>query len=449
MSNKQPALAKGTRDFGPTAFRKRQYIFDTLRSIFEKYGFQPIETPAIEQLTTLEGKYGEEADKLMFRILNSGDYLKDVPEDLLRSRQSSLVTKHISEKGLRYDLTIPFARYVVMHQHQITFPFKRYQIQPVWRADRPQKGRYREFYQCDADVIGSDSLLNEVELLLIYQEAFQKLGIPAEIVINNRKILTGLAEILDISDRAGEFILLLDKLDKVGKESIAETLRQRHFPAAALDILEMSLQTSDQEQLAYLKQFLAKSQIGCKGLEEVEFVLEHVSAHFQLTLARGLDYYTGLIFEAKALNVHMGSIGGGGRYDNLTGIFGLEGVSGVGISFGIERIYDIMDASGLFKHIEPDRPTTRILFIHFEGEAAWQAFDYVRKIRQQQIPAEIYPSPVKMEKQMKYAHAYKIPFVAFVGEEERKKDIIRLKNMKTGEQTELTFNELVALLQSA
>ena len=448
MSKIKPSLPKGTRDFGPTELRKRQYIFNTIKSVFEKYGFQPIETPVMENLSTLEGKYGEEGDKLLFRILNSGDNLSEIQNSKNEIQTNKELIQKVSEKGLRYDLTIPFARYVVMHQNDIAFPFKRYQIQPVWRADRPQKGRYREFYQCDADVVGSDSLLNEVELVLIYAEVFEQLGIDVTIQFNNRKILAGFAEVLSITDKLTAFTVILDKLDKIGKEKVAEEFAAIGISAKANEVLEYASGKNNEEQIEFLKSFLSESDIGLKGIEEIEYLLKlSASSKLNITLARGLDYYTGTIFEVKANNVQMGSIGGGGRYDNLTGVFGLQGVSGVGISFGIERIYDVMEELGLFNQLNVEVATTKVMFVNFGGVNELTAFNYVQQIRTENIVAEIYPANVKMDKQMKYANAKKIPFVAFVGDEEISSHTVKLKNMATGEQQNLGINEAMVLLK--
>jgi histidyl-tRNA synthetase len=444
MSKVKPSLPKGTRDFNPTELRKRQYIFNTIKTVFEKYGFQPIETPVMENLSTLEGKYGEEGDKLLFRILNSGDNLTEIQNPVNNIQSNKELIQKVSEKGLRYDLTIPFARYVVMHQNEITFPFKRYQIQPVWRADRPQKGRYREFYQCDADVIGSDSLLNEAELILIYVEVFEKLGIDVTIQFNNRKILAGFAEVLNITDKLAAFTVILDKLDKIGKEKVVEEFVQLGLSDRANEVLDFAFGKNNEEQINFLKAFLAENETGKKGLEEIAFLLKFSKLpQLNITLARGLDYYTGTIFEVKANNVQMGSIGGGGRYDNLTGVFGLPNVSGVGISFGIERIYDVMEELGLFNKLNLEIAVTKVLFINFGGESELVAFNYLQQIRQHNIAAEIYPSNAKMDKQMKYANAKKIPFVAFVGEEEIKNNTINLKNMESGLQQTLSISSLL------
>ncbi|HXH18566.1 MAG TPA: histidine--tRNA ligase [Chitinophagales bacterium] len=450
-----PSLPKGTRDFGPDELRKRNYIFHVIRSVFEKYGFQPLETPAMEKLETLEGKYGEEGDKLLFRILNSGDFLKDVPPEDLNSRLSSKISHLISEKGLRYDLTIPFARYVVQHQHEITFPFKRYQIQPVWRADRPQKGRYREFYQCDADVIGSDSLLNEVELILIYDEVFDRLKMQdVSIKINNRKILVGIAEKNKIADKLASFTIALDKLDKIGADEVKKELAERGIAPDSLEAVIKVKNLNASEKISFLEKYLDDSETGKAGLNEIKYLLAQASAcaklEFDITLARGLDYYTGTIFEVKANPARagqMGSIGGGGRYDNLTGVFGLPGVSGVGISFGVERIYDVMEELKLFETINLSANTTRALFINFGGEAETKAFQYLQQLRANDIPTEIYPSAEKMKKQIGYADKKGIPYAIFVGEEELKNNTLQIKKLSTGEQTRHSIEEIIVLLK--
>lgn len=464
MSKVKPSLPKGTRDFNPTELRKRQYIFNIIKTVFEKYGFQPIETPVMENLSTLEGKYGEEGDKLLFRILNSGDNLTEIQNPLNNIQSNKELIQKVSEKGLRYDLTIPFARYVVMHQNEITFPFKRYQIQPVWRADRPQKGRYREFYQCDADVIGSDSLLNEAELILIYVEVFKKLDIDVTIKFNNRKILQGIAEYGKVNTI--EFTTLLDKLDKIGIDALLDEFNNKGYSSEFIDVIKILIDSNNKGRLetAIFEDFFGnklthlsrifphKSETGLKGLNEIWAIENYLTEtkidnnkkpKFDFTLARGLDYYTGTIFEVKANNVQMGSIGGGGRYDNLTGVFGLPNVSGVGISFGIERIYDVMEELGLFNKLNLDIAVTKVLFINFGGESELVAFNYLQQIRQHNIAAEIYPSNAKMDKQMKYANAKKIPFVAFVGEEEIKNNTINLKNMESGLQQTLSIASLL------
>jgi len=447
-----PSLPKGTRDFGPDELRKRNYIFGIIKCVFEKYGFQPIETPVMENLSTLEGKYGEEGDKLLFRILNSGDFLKDIPQENLNARLSSKISNLISEKGLRYDLTIPFARFVVQHQHEITFPFRRYQIQPVWRADRPQKGRYREFYQCDADVIGSDSLLNEVELILIYDEVFERLKMQdVRIKMNNRKILVGIAEKNNITDKPTSFTIALDKLDKIGADEVKKELQERGIAPEALDVIVKIKNMGASEKISFLESYFSASETGKTGLNEVKYVLAQASAcanlEFDPTLARGLDYYTGTIFEVKVDNMQMGSIGGGGRYDNLTGVFGLPGVSGVGISFGVERIYDVMEELKLFDNINLSANTTRALFINFGGEAETKAFQYLQQLRANDIPAEIFPSAEKMKKQIGYADKKGIPFALFVGEEELKNNTLQIKNLRTGEQSQHSLEEVISKLK--
>lgn len=453
-----PSLPKGTRDFGPDELRKRNYIFGVIKSVFEKYGFQPLETPVMENLSTLTGKYGEEGDKLLFRILNSGDFLKDVSQEQLSERHPSKISHLISEKGLRYDLTIPFARYVVQHQHEITFPFRRYQIQPVWRADRPQKGRYREFYQCDADVIGSDSLLNEVELILIYDEVFDRLKMQdTSIKMNNRKILVGIAEKNKIADKLASFTIALDKLDKIGADAVKKELEERGISTDALDAVIRLKNLSAAEKISFLENYFADSETGKTGLNEIKYILAQASPamrgaklEFDITLARGLDYYTGAIFEVKANPARagqMGSIGGGGRYDNLTGVFGLPGVSGVGISFGVERIYDVMEELKLFDNINLSANTTRALFINFGGDAETKAFQYLQQLRANDIPAEIFPSAEKMKKQIGYADKKGIPFALFVGEEELKNNTLQIKNLRTGEQSQHSLEEVISKLK--
>lgn len=444
-----PSLPKGTRDFGPAELRKRNCIFGIIKSVFEKYGFQPLETPVMENLSTLEGKYGEEGDKLLFRILNSGDFLKDVPQEQLSERQSPKISRLIAEKGLRYDLTIPFARYVVQHQHEITFPFKRYQIQPVWRADRPQKGRYREFYQCDADVIGSDSLICEAELLLITTEVFSKLGLNEfGIKVNHRKILEGAAEYLKVANRFSEFVTVLDKLDKIGSDRVIEEYRQRGFNQEQVDLIaKWILKKIPPEENEKMK----------KGAEDLTKILNIVKLNhpnfdtsnvLDTNLGRGLDYYTGSIFEVKdQSSVKIGSIAAGGRYDNLTGVFGLPGVSGVGISFGVERIYDVMDELKLFDNINLSANTTRALFINFGGEAEAKSFQYLQQLRVSDIPAEIYPFAEKMKKQIGYADKKGIPYAIFVGEEELKNNTLQIKNLKSGEQKTYKIEEVIELLR--
>lgn len=447
MKKVRAANPKGMRDFGPSELAKRRYIFNTIQSVFEKYGFQPIETPVMENLETLTGKYGEEGDKLLFKVLNSGDFLKKADEKALNERDSKNLTSSISEKGLRYDLTIPFARYVVQNQNDITFPFRRYQIQPVWRADRPQRGRYREFYQCDADIVGSDSLLNEVELAQVYAEAFEKLGLKTQILINNRKVLAGFAEVFGVPDKLAEFTVILDKLDKIGKEKVAAEWKALGVNDEAEKLLNLSEENSNIEQIAFLKPLFENSEIGQKGIEELEFLLnKNIPVKLSLTLARGLDYYTGTIYEVQSTEAKMGSIGGGGRYDNLTEMFGLKDMSGVGISFGVERIYDIMDELDLWPSEVKQNVSTKILFINFGDLAEEVSFDYVQKLRARDIASEIFPSADKFKKQMKYADQKGIPFVAFIGEKELEDKTIGAKDMATGVQNSYSFEALVELL---
>ena len=449
----KPGIPKGTRDFSPVEMAKRNYIFNTIREVFYLYGFQQIETPSMENLSTLMGKYGEEGDKLLFKIQNSGDYFSGLTDEELLSRNAAKLASKFCEKGLRYDLTVPFARYVVMHRDEISFPFKRFQIQPVWRADRPQKGRYREFYQCDADVVGSNSLLNEVELVQMIDAVFSKFGIRVSIKINNRKILTGIAEIIGEADKIVDITVAIDKLDKIVLENVNAELASKGIPQEAIDKLQpiILLSGSNEEKLETLKSVLAASETGLKGVEESEFILKTISTlgiksevELDLTLARGLNYYTGAIFEVKALDVQIGSISGGGRYDNLTGVFGMDGMSGVGISFGADRIYDVLNQLDLYP--EDASFGTQLLFVNFgEAEAAY-VLPVLAKVRAAGIRAEIYPDSAKMKKQMSYANAKMIPFVAIVGENEMNEGKITLKNMATGEQSLYTPEELVAAL---
>ncbi len=446
----KPSIPKGTRDFSPEEMAKRNYIFDTIRSVYNLYGFRQIETPAMENLSTLMGKYGEEGDKLLFKILNSGDFLSNFSTEELTEKNSLKFASKASEKGLRYDLTVPFARYVVMHRNDITFPFKRYQIQPVWRADKPQKGRYREFFQCDADIVGSDSLINEVELIRIMDEVFRRFGFPVTIKMNNRKILTGIAEIIGQADKIVDITVAIDKLDKIGLEKVNEELSSKGISTDAIQQLQpiILLSGTNREKIATLKQVLTTSEIGLKGVEELEFILNKIDLlsveallELDLTLARGLNYYTGAIFEVKANNVEMGSITGGGRYDNLTGIFGLPGVSGVGISFGADRIFDVLNQLNLY----PKNATqsTQVLFVNF-GEAEENfILPVADKLRQENIRVEIYPEAAKMKKQMSYADTNSIPFVAIVGEDELKSGKITLKDMVSGQQELLDENEII------
>ena len=460
----KPGIPKGTRDFSPVEMAKRNYIFNTIRDVYHLYGFQQIETPSMEMLSTLMGKYGDEGDKLLFKIQNSGDYFSGLTDEELLSRDAAKLASKFCEKGLRYDLTVPFARYVVMHRDEISFPFKRYQIQPVWRADRPQKGRYREFYQCDADVVGSDSLLNEVELIQIVDEVFTRFGIRVCIKINNRKILTGIAEIINEADKIVDITVAIDKLDKIGLENVNKELAEKGISAEAIDKLQpiILLQGSNSEKLETLKQVLASSETGLKGVEECEFILKKFASlrktempdlfddktnqiELDLTLARGLNYYTGAIFEVKALDVQIGSITGGGRYDNLTGVFGMPGVSGVGISFGADRIFDVLNQLELYPKEAVNG--TELLFVNFGEDEADYSLSVLTKVRAAGIRAEMYPDSAKMKKQMTYANAKNIPFVAIVGENEMKENKVLLKNMLSGEQTLLGSDELIAAIR--
>ena len=450
----KPGIPKGTRDFSPVEMAKRNYIFDTIREVFYLYGFQQIETPSMENLSTLMGKYGEEGDKLLFKIQNSGDYFFGLTDEELLSRNAARLASKFCEKGLRYDLTVPFARYVVMHRDEITFPFKRFQIQPVWRADRPQKGRYREFYQCDADVVGSNSLLNEVELVQMIDTVFNRFGIRVSIKVNNRKILTGIAEIIGEADKIVDITVAIDKLDKIGLDNVNAELASKGISEEAIAKLQpiIQLKGTNAEKLATLKQVLAGSETGLKGVEESEFILHaveglHVKSEVELdlTLARGLNYYTGAIFEVKALDVQIGSISGGGRYDNLTGVFGMDGMSGVGISFGADRIYDVLNQLDLYPKEAVNG--TQLLFVNFgEAEAAY-VLPVLMQAREAGIRAEIYPDSAKMKKQMGYANSKNIPFVALVGETEMNEGKVTLKNMTTGEQTLVTPEELIAAIR--
>ena len=447
----KPNIPKGTRDFGPQEMARRNYIFNTIRQVYALYGFQQIETPAMENLSTLMGKYGEEGDKLLFKILNSGDFLRGIGEEDLKNGATGKLASQLCEKGLRYDLTVPFARYVVQHRDELTLPFRRYQIQPVWRADRPQKGRYREFYQCDADVVGSDSLINEVELMQIVDTVFSRFGIRVCIKINNRKILTGIAEMIGEADRIVDITVAIDKLDKIGLEKVNEELRANGLSEDAIQKLQpiINLSGTNQEKMATMRQALAQSEIGLKGIDEVEFVLNHLSGlssqvELDLTLARGLNYYTGCIFEVKALDVQIGSITGGGRYDNLTGIFGMPGISGVGISFGADRIYDVLNQLELYP--EEVTTATQILFINFGEKETEYCLPILSDLRAAGIRAEIYPDAAKMKKQMQYANVKAVPFVALVGENEMSAGMVTLKNMTTGEQQMVPAAELLSHL---
>lgn len=449
MANK-PSIPKGTRDFSPEEMAKRNYIFDTIRRVYALYGFQQIETPAMETLHTLMGKYGEEGDKLLFKILNSGDYLKSVSDDELKERNTLKMQTRLCEKGLRYDLTVPFARYVVMHREELQLPFKRYQIQPVWRADRPQKGRYREFYQCDADVVGSDSLLNEVELMQIIDTVFTELGVRVQIKINNRKILTGIAEVMGEKNKIVDITGAIDKLDKIGLENVNAELRENGISEEAIRKLQpiIRLEGTNEDKLEVIAKVLADSETGLKGVEETRFILDMLKTsglkneiQLDLTLARGLNYYTGAIFEVKALDVQIGSITGGGRYDNLTGIFGMPGLSGVGISFGADRIYDVLNTLDLYP--KESVQGTQLLFINFGEKETAYCMPVVAAARRAGIRTEMYPDKAKMKKQMSYANAKNINFVALTGESEMEAGKITLKNMATGKQQSMTSEELI------
>lgn len=453
----KPSIPKGTRDFSSTELAKRNFIFDTVKRSFQLYGFEPIETPSFENSNTLMGKYGEEGDRLIFKILNSGDFLRKVDENLCKEKDSKKITSKISEKALRYDLTVPFARYVVQHQNDIVFPFKRYQIQPVWRADRPQKGRFREFFQCDADVVGSDSLWQEVEFVQLYDAVFSDLGLKDTVIkINNRKILSGIAEIIGAKDRLIDFTVALDKLDKIGVEGVLKEMRNKEISEEALEKLMplFELTGSNQEKMNALSELLSESEEGLKGVAELRFVMEQIenlglassSLKLDLTLARGLNYYTGAIFEVEADGVKMGSIGGGGRYDDLTGIFGLKNMSGVGISFGLDRIFLVMEELGLFKNAPNPRP--EVLFVNFGEQEAAYAMKSMKWLRNKGVRSEMFPSSAKLKKQMNYANSKEIPFVILVGEEEIKQETFKVKNMATGEQNTCNQEELIRLIGS-
>lgn len=450
----KPSIPKGTRDFGPMEMAKRNYIFETIREVYALYGFQQIETPAMETLQTLMGKYGEEGDKLLFKVLNSGDCLAKVTDEELCERNPMHLAAKMCEKGLRYDLTVPFARYVVMHREEIQFPFKRYQYQAVWRADRPQKGRYREFYQFDGDVVGSDSLLNEVELMQIIDTVFSRFGVRVAIKINNRKILTGIAEVIGAADKIVDITVAIDKLDKIGLDAVNEELRNNGLTDAQIDQLQpiISLSGSNDEKLTTISEVLKTSEIGVKGVEETRFILETLKntclnngIELDLTLARGLNYYTGAIFEVKALDVEIGSITGGGRYDNLTGIFGLPGVSGVGISFGVDRIFDVLNALNAYPTDAVG--TTQVLFINFGDCEMAYCLPVLKRLREAGIRSELYPDAAKMKKQMSFANAKQIPFVALAGENEMNAGKFTLKNMATGEQMLVDADELINIVK--
>ena len=444
----KPSIPKGTRDFGPVEMAKRNYIFNTIRSVYELYGFQQIETPAQETLQTLMGKYGEEGDKLLFKILNSGDYLNKITDEELSERNTLRLASKICEKGLRYDLTVPFARYVVMHREELQLPFKRYQMQPVWRADRPQKGRYREFYQFDGDVVGSDSLLNEVELMQIGDTVFTRFGVRVQIKINNRKILTGIAEVIGAADKIVDITVAIDKLDKIGIDNVNAELREDGLSDEQIQELQpiIMLEGTNEQKLETIAQVLASSETGLKGVEETKYILGYLTSlnneiQLDLTLARGLSYYTGAIFEVKALDTPMGSISGGGRYDNLTGIFGMPGLSGVGISFGVDRIYDVLNALDLYP--KDSVSATQLLFINFGEKETEYCLPILSKVRASGIRSELYPDAAKMKKQMSYANAKHIPFVVLAGDNEIAAQKVTLKNMETGEQLLVTPDELI------
>lgn len=450
----KPSIPKGTRDFSPLEMAKRNYIFNTIKSVYALYGFQQIETPAMETLQTLMGKYGEEGDKLLFKVLNSGDYLNKIDDQEIMERNALHLAAKLCEKGLRYDLTVPFARYVVMHRAELQLPFKRYQIQPVWRADRPQKGRYREFYQCDADVVGSDSLLNEVELMQIVDTVFTKFGVRVQIKINNRKILSGIAEVIGEADKIVDITVAIDKLDKIGIDSVNAELRDDGISDEAIEKLQpiIALTGSNDDKLQIISKVLDNSEVGLKGVEELRFILDKLKKtglnneiQLDLTLARGLNYYTGAIFEVKALDVEIGSITGGGRYDNLTGIFGMPGLSGVGISFGADRIFDVLNQLDLYP--KDAVSSTQLLFINFGEKETDYCLPFVAKARMAGIRTEMYPDASKMKKQMSYANDKQIPYVALAGENEISENKITLKNMGTGEQKLVALDELVGLIE--
>lgn len=450
----KPSIPKGTRDFSPEEMAKRNYIFDTIKEVFMLHGFRQIETPAMENLSTLMGKYGEEGDKLLFKILNSGDFLKNVSDEQLTERNCPRLTSQLCEKGLRYDLTVPFARFVVQHRNELQFPFKRFQIQPVWRADRPQKGRYREFYQCDADVIGTDSLLNEIDLLQIIDEVFRRFGISITIKLNNRKVLSGIAEIIGASEKIVDITVAIDKIDKIGIENVNAELLEKGISQDAVNQLQplLTLSGTNEEKLESLSKLLASSEIGQKGIEELRYVISNTdevgidaTLELDVSLARGLNYYTGTIIEVKANDVQIGSITGGGRYDNLTGVFGLEGVSGVGISFGADRIFDVLNQLNLYP--AEAQNTTKVIFVNFGENEAKASLKHIKALRAKGISCELYPENAKMKKQMGYANDNKIPYVAIVGETELANNTITVKCMSTGEQRQMTIDEMIENLK--
>jgi len=447
----KPSIPKGTRDFSPLQMARRNYIFDTIKSVFRLYGFQQIETPAMENLSTLMGKYGEEGDKLLFKILNSGDWKAALDQEALQNESIGKLTTKVSEKGLRYDLTVPFARFVTQYRNEISFPFKRFQIQPVWRADRPQKGRYREFYQCDVDVVGTDSLVSELELIQIVEEVYRRLGINVCLKLNNRKILSGIAEVIGEADKIVDITVAIDKLDKIGLDNVNKELLEKGLPEEAVEKLQpiMALAGTNREKLQTLREVLASSEVGLKGVEETETILNlcdgagvKLNVELDLTLARGLNYYTGAIFEVKALDVQMGSITGGGRYDNLTGIFGMPGVSGVGISFGADRIYDVLTELDLYP--ADVLVGTQLLFVSFGQAELAYSLTWAKQLREAGLRVEVYPEPAKMKKQMGYADQKQIPYVAIVGGDEMAARKVMLKNMLTGEQALVSLDELIA-----
>jgi len=450
----KPSIPKGTRDFSPEEMAKRNYIFDTIKEVFTLHGFRQIETPAMENLSTLMGKYGEEGDKLLFKILNSGDFLKNVSDEQLTERNCPRLTSQLCEKGLRYDLTVPFARFVVQHRNELQFPFKRFQIQPVWRADRPQKGRYREFYQCDADVIGTDSLLNEIDLLQIIDEVFRRFGISITIKLNNRKVLSGIAEIIGAPEKIVDITVAIDKIDKIGIENVNAELLEKGISQDAVNQLQplLTLSGTNEEKLESLSKLLASSEIGQKGIEELRYVISNTdevgidaTLELDVSLARGLNYYTGTIIEVKANDVQIGSITGGGRYDNLTGVFGLEGVSGVGISFGADRIFDVLNQLNLYP--AEAQNTTKVIFVNFGENEAKASLKHIKALRAKGISCELYPENAKMKKQMGYANDNKIPYVAIVGETELANNTITVKCMSTGEQRQMTIDEMIENLK--
>jgi histidyl-tRNA synthetase len=457
MASIKPSVPKGTRDFSPAEMAKRNFIFNTIKGVFRKYGYQQIETPSMEKLETLTGKYGDEGDKLIFKILNSGDFLAKADEQALATRNSNQATASISEKALRYDLTVPFARYVVQHQNEITFPFKRFQVQPVWRADRPQKGRYREFYQCDADVVGSASLLNEAEFIMIYDEALSLLGLKDfSIKINNRKILSGIAQVIDKNDSIIDMTVAIDKLDKIGFDGVVKELLERGFTQADIDHIKpiILLEGSNDEKLASLRAALKDSTIGLQGCDEIQTVFDYVAAckpvtaklELDITLARGLNYYTGAIFEVKTNEVAMGSIGGGGRYDDLTGMFGLKGLTGAGISFGADRIYDVLEELNLFP--QSAEQSTQVLICCFDEQGEKYGLPLLQNLRSQNINAELYPAGAKIKKQMEYANNKQIPYTVLIGSDEMQSGLLTFKNMESGEQVKLSANDILGRLKN-